>query len=69
VPETGTVPEIEAVTLPICAVPAPRVTEPEMGIGFPAETAEPEPVPIRILDGIGFDAEIGFDAIYTSTGK
>ena len=31
VPLTGTVPEMLAVTLPICEVPAPIVTEPEIG--------------------------------------
>jgi hypothetical protein len=58
----GTVPLIDAVTEPIWAVPAtsagsePMVTVPKMGIGFPAETAAPDPVPMKILAGTGFVA-------------
>ena len=60
--------DMDAVTEPIWAVPAtnagsdamvtllPTVTVPDMGIGFPEETAAPDPVPMYILAGTGFVA-------------
>jgi hypothetical protein len=59
VPETGTVPEIEAVTLPICAVPAPIVTVPAPIVTtpmrfVPAGRAEPRLVVTVPEMGRGF---------------